>query len=91
MSSTEIIYLDSIQEKLFQFVFDICSIEQRNSNKHLVNIVKVILFRKYVSIMEHYLSDDILGDLNFFTVTEAEDIMQRINDISKGYNWLNLV
>jgi len=91
MSVDEEQYLIDINSAFSDYSYNLTLRENINLNvKRNVEKIKLILLKAYVEIMEYYLRDTITGDENFFTILEIEDIMRRINDITKGNYWLDL-
>jgi hypothetical protein len=91
MTATEQQYLLDINSAFSDYTYNLALRENVNLNvKRNVEKIKLILLKAYVEIMDYYLRDTITGDDNFFTIAEAEDIMQKINDITEGNYWLDL-
>ena len=91
MTPTETQYLADINTSLKEFSntkiteFNIDRLRDKTVDKLRISLLQI-----YVEIMEQYLRDTVTGDENFFTTTEAEEIMQHINDITGEYHWLDL-
>lgn len=90
MTLTEQLYINDITNELVDRGNSISTDIQRNKKVTFSDTLKLTLLNAYVEIMEYYLRDTITGDSNFFTTTEAEDIMQHINEITGKTYWLEL-
>lgn len=58
----------------------------------LVNLKKIenALLTAYIEIIESYFNTEVSGDTNFFTIEEAKDIMQHINNLLDTEYWVNI-
>lgn len=90
MTTEQQLYLNEVLREYSEYVTEHCFLQQRTKNKRKINILKQCLLLSYVEIITHYFNYSISGDNNFFTILEIESIMQRINNITKSNNWIDL-
>jgi UDP-N-acetyl-D-mannosaminuronic acid transferase (WecB/TagA/CpsF family) len=83
-------YLQALQAAISEFTITHCTKLNKNKNRYLTGVTKVILLKSYYTIMYRYFATTFTSDAGFFTTTEAEEVMQKINDILKSNYWVTL-
>jgi hypothetical protein len=83
-------YILAIKDKYSQKVNSTAN--QELMGVKLVNLRKVedALLTAYIEIIESYFDVEVTGDDNFFTIEEAKDIMQHINNLLNTNYWVNI-
>lgn len=91
MTATEAQYILDINEEFLNYTNKVSKRDRLGISKDRTMFhLRLMLLEAFIEIMENYLRDTVTSDDNFFTVSEAEDIMQHINLICDSDHWVDL-
>jgi len=78
-------YLLAINDDFLEYCATYAKKEFFDSKENESDYIKVILTAAYVEALEYYFRTTWSGDDNFWTQTEAEEVIEKLNDLLGTY------